>query len=48
MTAFHKPFENIVEKGENAFNQHFLLFSLCFLPYKRQKFNVLHEGVITL
>ena len=27
-----KPFENIVVKGENAGNQHFLLFPLCFLP----------------
>ena len=28
-----KPFENIVEKGENAGNQHFLLFPQCFLPF---------------
>ena len=27
-----KPFKNIVEKGENAGNQHFLLFPQCFLP----------------
>ena len=27
------PFENIVEKGENAGNQHFLLFPQCFLPF---------------
>ena len=27
-----KPFENVVGKGENAGNQHFLLFPLCFLP----------------
>ena len=26
-----KPFENIVGKGENAGNQHFLLFPQCFL-----------------
>ena len=32
-----KPFENIVGKGENAGDQHFLLFSQCFLPYQRQK-----------
>ena len=25
--------ENIVEKGENADNQHFLLFPKCVLPY---------------
>ena len=31
-TLSKKPFENIVEKGENAGNQHFLLFSQCFLP----------------
>ena len=29
-----KPFENIVKKGENAGNQHFLLFPQCFLPYQ--------------
>ena len=27
------PFENIVGKGENAGNQHFLLFPRCFLPF---------------
>ena len=32
-----KTFENIVGKGENAGNQHFLLFSHCFQPYLRQK-----------
>ena len=26
-----ESFENIVEKGENAGNQHFLLFPQCFL-----------------
>ena len=31
-----KPFENIVRKGENAGNQHFLLFSQCFLPVPRK------------
>ena len=36
-TLRKKPFENIVEKGENAGNQHFLLFPQCFLPYQRQK-----------
>ena len=28
--------ENIVRKEENAGNQHFLLFPLCFLPYPRK------------
>ena len=31
-----KAFETIVEKGENAGNQHFLLFQQCFLPSKEQ------------
>ena len=31
-----KPFENIVGKGENAGNQHFLLFPQCFLPFTKQ------------
>ena len=29
------PYENIMGKGENAFNQHFLLFPKCFLTYQR-------------
>ena len=33
MTLWKKPFENIVGKGENAGNQHFLLFPQCFLLY---------------
>ena len=36
MTQRKKAFENIVRKGENAGNQHFLLFPQCFLPYHRQ------------
>ena len=32
-----KVFENIVGKRENAGNQHFLLFSQCFLSYQREK-----------
>ena len=39
-----KPFENIVEKGKNAGNQHFLLFPLCFLPYQIHKFFILHKS----
>ena len=31
-----KTFENIVEKEENAGNQHFLLFPQCFLPFHEQ------------
>ena len=31
-----KALENIVEKGENAGNQHFLLFPQCFLSFLKQ------------
>ena len=31
----HKSFENTVGKGEIARNEHFLLFSQCFLPVWR-------------
>ena len=31
-TLGKRPFENIMGKGENAGNQHFLLFPHCFLP----------------
>ena len=38
---FHDPLkkdlENTVGKGENAGNQHFLLFPQCFLLYQREK-----------
>ena len=49
MTLKMKPFENIMEsssfesimgKGENAGNQHFLLFPQCFLPFPTQITNV--------
>ena len=33
MTLTNRPFENTVGKGENAGNQHFLLFSQCFLLF---------------
>ena len=36
MTLRKTLFENIVGKGENADNQHFLLFSQCFLPCWKQ------------
>ena len=35
-TLKNEPFENLVEKGENAGNQHFLLFPQCFLPFPKQ------------
>ena len=35
-TLCKKPFENFVGKGENAGNQHFLLFPQCFLPFPKQ------------
>ena len=31
-----KTSENIVGKGENTGNQHFLLFPQCFLPFSKQ------------
>ena len=31
-----KTFKNIEGKGENAGNQHFLLFPQCFLPFRKQ------------
>ena len=38
--TFNNPekdsFENIIGKGENAGNQHFLLFPHCFLAFPRQ------------
>ena len=40
ITTFNDPvfgaFENIVGKGENAGNQHCLLFPQCFLPFSKQ------------
>ena len=36
MTMYETPFENIVEKEENAGNWHFLLFPQCFLPFPKQ------------
>ena len=32
MTLKKEAFENIVGKGENAGNQHFLVFPQCFVP----------------
>ena len=36
-----KPFQSTVVKGENAGNQHFLLFPQCFLLYQRQKLSLM-------
>ena len=36
MTLKRKALENIVGKGENAGNQHFLLFQQCFLTCHKQ------------
>ena len=36
MTLRKRPFENIVAKGENAGNQHFLLFPQCFLTIPKR------------
>ena len=33
MILREKMFENVVGKGENAGNQHFLLYPQCFLPF---------------
>ena len=35
-TPRKKLFQNSVGKGENAGNQHFLLFRQCFLLYQNQ------------
>ena len=37
MNLRKRALENIVGKGENAANQHFLLFPQCFLPYQRHQ-----------
>ena len=37
MTLKKKALENTVGKGENAGNQHFLLFPKCFLLYQGEK-----------
>ena len=38
-----KPFENIVRNEEDDVNQHFLRFSLCFLPYWKDNLYVEFE-----
>ena len=39
MTLYEKPFENIVGKGENAGNQHFLFLPTMFSTFPKIKFN---------
>ena len=39
MTMTKKCFENIVGKGENSGNQHFLLFPQCFLYPSQNTYN---------
>ena len=47
-TMMKKEFENIVQKGQNAGNQHFLLFQKCFLPYFKLIFQILtHSHTMT-
>ena len=36
MTLRKKSFKNIVRKGENAGNQHFVLFPQSFLPFPKK------------
>ena len=38
-TLFKKLLENIEEKGENAGNQHFLLFPTMFSTHPKTNFN---------
>ena len=41
-TLKKKAFENIVGKGENAGDQHFLLFPQCFLPVPKQILSLIY------
>ena len=41
MTLTKKALENTVGNGENAGNQHFLLFPQCFLLYQREQLSFL-------
>ena len=38
MTLMNEAFKNILEKGENAGNQHFLLFPEYFVPFPKPIF----------
>ena len=42
-----KPFGNIVGKGENAGNQHFLLFPQCFLTFPNKNLNFLLTFILS-
>ena len=46
-TLNEKAFENIVGKGENANNQHFLIFPQCFLPFPKQAFVFLFKFIMS-
>ena len=46
MIPMEKNLENIVGKGENAGNQHFLLFPQCFLPLSKTVFNFLFKIIL--
>ena len=48
MALKKETFENIVRKGENAGNQHFLLVQQCFLPNYRQNSIILAKGFLHL
>ena len=47
MTLRKETFENILGKGENAGNQHFLHFPKCFQPYPTQ-ISVFHPHLFCL
>ena len=40
MTCRKKPLENVVERGENAGNQHFLLFLQFFSTLSKTNFTI--------
>ena len=46
MTLRKKPVENIMGKGENARNQHFLLLPQCFLSLQQKYSSLLVEFYI--
>ena len=53
MTLRKRPLQNMVGKGENAGNQHFLFFTPCFLPIPKHfnfliAFNLLSANAFNL
>ena len=46
-TLGKKPFENILGKGENACNQHSLLFQKMFSTLPKRNFNVLVAFILS-